>query len=68
MPGQARIIHMLNTPMLKAEWKRCLQSEEKQMCNEMRLKTQRGLAVGSKNIIKRIDRKLQYKYIAVGPR
>ena len=50
--------------MSAGEWKRFLRAEDKQMCAEMRVKTGRGLAVGSerfkKTVAKRLHRSLEY--------
>ncbi|MFC1591886.1 transposase [Thermodesulfobacteriota bacterium] len=54
-------------PMLKSEWKRYLQAEDKQMCSEVRLKTQRGLGIGSEKFIKRIEHKLQRSLQCLSP-
>jgi hypothetical protein len=42
--------------MRKSEWKRYLRAEDRQMCDEMRLKTARGLGIGSENFIKKLRR------------
>jgi len=42
-----------------AEWKRFLRAEDKELCDEMRIKTGRGLAVGTEKFIARIENRLQ---------
>ena len=45
--------------MSESEWRRFLMAEDKEMCSEMRLKTGRGLAIGTERFIKRIESRLQ---------
>ena len=45
--------------MSAGEWRKFLRAEDKEMCDEMRLKTGRGLAVSSERFKKTLERKLQ---------
>ena len=44
--------------MSAGEWKRFLRAEDKEMCAEMRVKTGRGLVVGSERFKKTVARRL----------
>jgi putative transposase len=45
--------------MSAGEWRRFLRAEDKEMCAEMRLKTGRGLVIGSERFKKTLERKLK---------
>jgi hypothetical protein len=42
-----------------AEWKSFLRAEDEELCREMRIKTGRGLGVGTEKFIGQIENKLQ---------
>jgi len=43
----------------EAEWKRFLRAEDEEICPEMRIKTGRGLGVGTEKFIGKIENKLR---------
>ena len=45
--------------MSASEWRKYLRAEDREMCSEMRLKTGRGLAIGSERFMKRVENNLQ---------
>jgi putative transposase len=45
--------------MSQSEWRKYLRAEDRAMCSELRLKTSRGLAIGSEQFIKKAERRLQ---------
>jgi putative transposase len=51
----------------KIEWQEYLHAEDEQIVNELRLKTQRGTALGSEAFIKRIERKLDRSLVCLNP-
>jgi hypothetical protein len=53
--------------MRKSEWKRYLRAEDHQMCDEMRLKTARGLGIGCEKFIKKLERKLKRSLQCLNP-
>ena len=50
-----------------AGWREYLNAEDKQIVNELRLKTQRGLALGSDRFIKRLERKVDRSLACLNP-
>ena len=48
-------------------WREYLHAEDEQMVNELRLKTQRGLALGSERFIKRLERKVGRSLACLNP-
>jgi putative transposase len=53
--------------MRKSKWKRYLRAEDHQMCDEMRLKTARGLGIGCEKFIKKLERKLKRSLQCLNP-
>ena len=51
----------------KHEWQEYLHAEDEQIVNELRLKTQRGLALGSEGFIKRLEKKLDRSLACLNP-
>ena len=50
-----------------AEWKEYLLEEDGEMLKEMRLKTQRGMVIGTKDFIKKMERKLGHSLQCLNP-
>jgi len=46
-------------PATHYDWKEYLQEDDPDICNEIRLKTSRGLVVGTENFIKNLEKKLK---------
>jgi len=53
--------------LTKSEWRKYLRADDEKMCSEVRLKTQRGLAIGGEKFIKRIERKLHRPLQCLNP-
>jgi putative transposase len=51
----------------KTEWQEYLHAEDEQVVNELRLKTQRGLALGSEGFIKRLEKKIDRPLACLNP-
>lgn len=51
----------------ETEWQEYLHAEDEQIVNELRLKTQRGLALGSEGFIKRLEKKLDRSLACLNP-
>jgi hypothetical protein len=49
----------MSATLSAGEWRRFLRAEDKELCVEMRVKTGRGLAVGSERFKKTVARRLQ---------
>ena len=56
-----------NFPMDSNQWKEYLQAEDEPAAEELRLKTQRGMAVGSSRFVKRIEQKLERSLACLNP-
>jgi len=53
--------------MSKEEWKEYLREDDEEMTREMRLKTSRGLVVGTEKFIKKIEKKLDRSLECLNP-
>ena len=51
----------------KNEWQEYLHAEDEQIVNELRLKTQRGLGLGSENFMRRLEKKLNRSLACLNP-
>jgi putative transposase len=60
-------VDIKNFPMDKPEWREYLHAENEQIVNELRLKTQRGLALGGERFIKRLEGKLDRSLACLNP-
>lgn len=56
-----------NFAMEPLQWKEYLQAEDNPVVEELRLKTQRGLVLGSSKFIKRLEQKLQRSLACLNP-
>lgn len=60
-------IQTRNFPMDNRQWKEYLQAEDEPAAEELRLKTQRGLAVGSSSFVTRLEQKLDRSLACLNP-
>jgi hypothetical protein len=49
------------------QWKEYLQVEDEPVVEELRLKTQRGLVLGSSGFVKRLEQKLERSLACLNP-
>ena len=54
-------------PMDSMQWKEYLQAEDEPVEEELRLKTQRGLVLGSSKFVKRLEQKLERSLACLHP-
>jgi putative transposase len=54
-------------PMDSRQWKEYLQAEDEPVEEELRLKTQRGLVLGSSGFVKRFEQKLERSLACLNP-
>ena len=49
------------------DWKKYLTEEDEEMVDEMRLKTKRGMVIGTKSFIKNLEKKLKRSLKCLNP-
>jgi putative transposase len=65
--GEPIAVDISEFAMDSRQWREYLRSEEEQMLDELRLKTQRGLVIGSHGFVKRLEKKLRHSLVCLNP-
>jgi len=66
--GKRGLIPLSKTfEMTAGEWKEYLKEYDEEMTNEIRLKTQRGLAIGTEQFLEEIENKLNRSLVCLNP-
>jgi putative transposase len=60
-------VNIKNFAVDNTQWREYLHAEDEQILNDLRIKTQRGLALGSESFIQRLEKKLNRSLACLGP-
>ncbi len=61
------VVNIKNFAVDNSQWREYLHAEDEQILNELRLTTQRGLALGSESFIQRLEKKLNRSLACLNP-
>jgi putative transposase len=60
-------LNIKNFSVDNTQWREYLHAEDEQILNDLRIKTQRGLALGSESFIQRLEKKLNRSLACLNP-